>query len=101
LDLTRQLHSIVTALPPALAEIGQIGIEFAAPTARWGTFRENTSRHKAMHQLSANMQMLGNHAFAQSLSRQGDYVLIANDPIGTIGLPPPLGSRLRLQFRCP
>src|SRR5512142_2325683 len=49
LDLMCQLHSIVTALLPTLAEVGQIRIEFAVPTARGGTFGEGPCGHKAMN----------------------------------------------------
>ena len=93
----------MTALLPALAQVGQIGSEFALAPARGHALRKGFRTHRAMDHLATDVQLPGDRALAESLSMQSDDLFIAGQAIGPADLPTPLGSRERVRLRgaCP
>ena len=88
----------MTALLPALTQVGQVGSEFALALASGGALQEGPGSHRAMDDLATDMQLPGDRALAESLAMQGDDLLIAGQAIGPAELATPLGSCERVRF---
>src|SRR5438034_9784821 len=79
--ISRASCSLMTALLPALAQVGQIGSEFALAPARGHALRKGFRTHRAMDHLATDVQLPGDRALAESLSMQSDDLFIAGQAI--------------------
>ena len=83
----------MAALLPALAKVGQVGIELA-PTFAWqSAFGKTLSDHVAMHTSTTQMQLSGDGTLAESFARERQDLLVARVAVGATDLPTTLSRR--------
>ncbi len=89
----------MTALFPALVQVGKERCELALAPASGRALRKGSSTHRAMDHLAADVQLPSNRAPSRvPLDAKSQSARSAGEAIGPADLPTPLSSRKRMRL---